>query len=362
MYKILLIIGTRPEAIKSIPVYLELKENEFIDTRILHSGQHADLVDEVFVDFEIKPHYSFFQKSSSSIGVALSNIMECVDQVLIDYCPDLVIVHGDTLTAYSASLSSYFRKIPIAHIESGLRTNDIFSPYPEEFFRISIDRLSTLLFCPTKQNLDNLSLEGIVENALVTGNTGIDALRIINERNHGDLIFTKPTVLITIHRRESFGNPIKNMFSSINLLASKYPDFDFYIPLHPNPQVQAASRLLDKSLNNIIIDKPQPYKYFSRILKESYLVLSDSGGIQEETSFLGKPLIILRDKTERQEVLESNFALLVGTDVTKIIKAFDEIVNNKFLYEKMSKSSDVFGHGYASKIITQVITNYFREK
>jgi UDP-N-acetylglucosamine 2-epimerase (non-hydrolysing) len=358
--KLLFIVGTRPEAIKTIPVFFEAKKYNNFDSRLLVSGQHKELMDSVLEDFEVKADYTLVD-SNDKHGLlnTLTRLTVEIEHIIIDFLPDLVFVHGDTLTAYVASLVCFFKRIPIAHIESGLRTNDVYSPYPEEFFRVSIDRVSTLYYCPTIENLRNLHKEGIGTSAIVTGNTGIDALHyMISNSKLTQTIQDRPIVLITAHRRESFGLPLNNVFSAINQLAKTYPEFDFFIPLHPNPIVKESANVLDNDLKNIIVTSPQSYKQFSQLMSQSFIIMTDSGGIQEEAVFLGKPLIILRDKTERPEVISSNHAILAGTNKEIIINSFKSIVINDLLRKSMTKSSQVFGNGFASKIIMESVSDY----
>lgn len=359
--KLLFIVGTRPEAIKTIPVYFEAKKNVNFETRLLVSGQHKELMDSVLEDFEVNADYTLVD-SNDKHGLlnTFTRLTVEIEEIINEFLPDLVFVHGDTLTAYVGSLVCFFKRIPIAHIESGLRTYDMYSPYPEEFFRVSIDRVSGLYFCPTKQNMKNLLREGIEKNVVITGNTGIDALRIILDKYNRNTSSAKikPYVLVTAHRRESFGVPLENIFMAINHLAVKYRELDFYIPLHPNPLVIESAKQLDSSLSNIIVDIPQSYKDFAQKLSKAYIVMTDSGGIQEEAAYLGKPLIILREKTERPEVLTSNNALLVGTEIRRIIESFESIIDDQSVYDRMSNSSKVFGTGYASQIIIHKVIEF----
>ena len=364
MKKLLFLVGTRPEAIKTIPVYFEAKKYRDYDSRLLVSGQHKELIDSVLDDFEVNADYTLLESNDKqSLLNTLSRLTVEIDQIINEFLPDLVFVHGDTLTAYVGSLVSFLKRIPIAHIESGLRTNDIYSPYPEEFFRVSIDRVSTLYYCPTSANLSNLHKEGIGSTAIVTGNTGIDALNyMITNSKLKQVIQERPFVLITTHRRESFGLPLTNVFNAINQLARMYPELDFFIPLHPNPVVKESAQVLDKDLKNIILSSPISYKQFSLLMSKSFIIMTDSGGIQEEAVFLGKPLIILRDKTERPEVISSNHAILAGTNIEVIIDSFNSIMENDVLRESMSISSQVFGNGFASKIIMDSVSVYLNKR
>jgi len=360
MNRILFIVGTRPEAIKTLPVLMESKNHSNLESKLLLSGQHKDLVDSVLEDFNLIQDYTItLPDEGLEMSDKLSYLLKEIKLVVKEFNPSMVIVHGDTLTAYASSLLAFFMNIPVSHIESGLRTYDIYSPYPEEYFRLSIDRISTLMFCPTTKNFENLLRENNIGTAIITGNTGIDALRIIIEDNTKLTANKRRKIVVTAHRRESFGQPLNNVFLAINHLAKGYSEIDFYLPLHPNPMVQESASLLDLNLSNIIVEKPQSYKDFSVTLANSFLIMTDSGGIQEEASYLGKPLLILRDKTERPEVLESNGAILVGTDKDKIIDTFERVINDQSLLNKMSRPSTIFGDGYASKVILEEIVNYF---
>jgi UDP-N-acetylglucosamine 2-epimerase (non-hydrolysing) len=352
MKKLLFAVGTRPEAIKTIPVYLESINRKKFESKLLITGQHKELIDDVLDSFNIVPDFRLSDNSDIEglIGT-MRRLLKEIQDLITDYKPDLIFVHGDTLTAYVTSIVAFFSGVKLAHIESGLRTFDVKSPFPEEFFRVSIDKISDYHFCPTEMNLKNLMNEVKPKNYLITGNTGIDALRLMKDMNQSTSSKNRDYVLVTAHRRESFGEPLKNVFMTVNQLASDNTDIDFILPIHPNPMVILASRELNHNASNIIITKPHNYKDFTKLLMGARLIMTDSGGIQEEASYLGIPILILRDKTERQELLESSQAVLVGTNPSKIISGFVKLINLEYTMPNEAKGSNIFGDGYASKRI-----------
>lgn len=356
------ILGTRPEAIKLAPVIIKFKENKNFKVNIILSGQHEEMIRQVMEDFQIKPDFDFkVLKKSNSIDEMLTNIINKLGQLFKEFIPNIIFVQGDTTTALAGALAGFFHKIPIAHIEAGLRTNSFHSPFPEEANRRIISQISSLHFAPTKLALNNLINSGIKENIFLTGNTVVDALFISLKRKRKILIkgldiTNEEYILVTVHRRENWGSSIKDICLTILELRDKYKDIKFVLPLHKNPLVKEPFKNILGNKKNIFLIESVPYLDFVNLIKNSKLVLTDSGGIQEEAAILGKPTIILRDETERPEVLNNGNACLVGNDPKKIKHAVNSILFEEEKYLLMSKRNKNFGDGLSSeKIILETI-------
>lgn len=371
--KIMLVFGTRPEAIKMAPLYHALNnESSYFEPVVCVTGQHREMLDQVLNIFEIVPDIDL---NLMEIGQDLFDVTSLVllgmRGVLESYKPDLMLVHGDTTTTFAASLSGFYANVPVGHVEAGLRTNNIYSPYPEEFNRQVSSILSELHFAPTSYSYNNLMNEGISsEKVLVTGNTVIDSLfwALDQIENNSDKLLSvteaidkvlnfqwqkEKFVLITGHRRENLGKGLINICKAIKESATRYPDIHFVFPMHLNPNVRMpVVRLLD-GVSNIHLIEPLEYEQFIYLLKHCYIILTDSGGIQEEAPSLGKPVLVMRDVTERPEGIESNAVRLVGTQIDSINKGLGELVENKDAYNLMSKAHNPYGDGSAClKIIT----------
>ena len=361
MKKIMVVIGTRPEGIKMAPVINELKNRKKFNVIVCTTGQHKEMLQQVFEEFNIKPDYdlSIMQENQTLFSVT-SSILLMIQQVLVKENPDLVMVHGDTSTSFVSALSAFYLKIPIAHIEAGLRTGDIYSPFPEEFNRQAISLIATYHFAPTnkaKQNLMDVLVKP--ENIFITGNTAIDAIKTtINEEFSNDLtkwISNSRLVLLTAHRRENLGAPMEHMFKAIKRIVNEHSDVKVIFPIHLNPKVRETAYKIFGSDDRIKIIEPLDVVQFHNLMNISYLILTDSGGIQEEAPSLGKPVLVMRDTTERPEGILAGTLKLVGTNEDTIYSAFKELLTQKKIYDKMSKSVNPYGDGYASKRIVDVL-------
>lgn len=373
--KICFVFGTRPEAIKLAPLIIQFYSNKDITTEICLTGQHKEMLDQVLEDFEIKEtkNLQLMKNDQTLIGFA-ALALESIDAYLQVSKPDLVVVHGDTSTALYGALAAFYNKIPVAHVEAGLRTNDKYSPFPEEMNRTLVAKLSTLHFAPTTLSKDNLLKENIDLNSiLVTGNTVIDALLLMVKKQnskafeipgipHEVLNSDKKMVLITMHRRENFGEGLLNICSAISDLAAKFPDCFFVYPVHPNPNVINNVQKVLANKNNIYLVKPQEYSRFVYLMNRSYLILTDSGGVQEEAPSLGKPILVLRENTERPEALEAGTVKLVGTDKELIIDEASTLLCDTIAYKKMAEATNPYGDGTACKKIAAHITKYLNGK
>ncbi|MBL4910771.1 MAG: UDP-N-acetylglucosamine 2-epimerase (non-hydrolyzing) [Alteromonadaceae bacterium] len=365
MIKVLTVFGTRPEAIKMAPLVLSLSENLSIDSRVCVTAQHRTMLDQVLALFNIVPDYDLdIMKDGQDLSDITSKILLGLRPVLDEFKPDWVLVHGDTTTTFSASLASFYKQIKIGHIEAGLRTGNIYSPWPEEANRTLTSTLATYHFAPTQNACDNLLHEHVSPSSIViTGNTVVDALFQIKKdiltktdvNAELDLAFSditdKPFVLITGHRRESFGEGFERICQAIYLLAKKYPNFNFVYPVHLNPNVQEPVNRLLKKLTNVKLIAPQDYLPFIYLMDKSYLILTDSGGIQEEAPSLGKPVLVMRETTERPEAVLAGTVKLVGTDVDLITSSVAELIDNDQAYKKMSYAHNPYGDGKACQRI-----------
>lgn len=367
--KILIIFGTRPEAIKFAPLYYELKKH--FDTKICITAQHREMLDQVMEFFEITPEYDLdIMSHNQTLYDVTSRIITSLKGVIDDYAPDLIFVQGDTSTTFLGALAGFYSKIKIAHLEAGLRTYNKFSPFPEEMNRTLTSKLADFHFVPTEANKNNLLREGIQDNIHMVGNTVIDALllglKIIEKKGEQEyfdqfnyLDLSKRIVLVTGHRRESFGEGINNICRSIRALSENYPDVQFIYPVHLNPHVQVPVKELLSDLENVFLIEPLNYPSLIWLMSKSYFVLTDSGGIQEEAPSLGKPVLVMRDSTERTEGIEAGTAKLVGTDPVKIIAESTRLLNDMNYYDNMSKSINPFGDGNTSVNISKQLIKHF---
>ena len=374
MKKVMLVFGTRPEAIKMAPLVKEFqKQKERIETVVCVTGQHREMLDQVLEIFDIKPDYDLnIMKQGQDLYDVTARVLTGMREVLKEVKPDVVLVHGDTTTSTAAALATFYQQIPVGHVEAGLRTHNIYSPWPEEMNRLLTGRLATYHFSPTPLSRNNLIKESVDDrNIIVTGNTVIDALywvvdKIknnkeldneledilskagydINRLNNG-----KKLVLITGHRRENFGDGFINMCTAIKDLTVKYPDLDFVYPMHLNPNVRKPIHEVFgenlSGLKNMFFIEPLEYLSFVYLMEKSSIVLTDSGGIQEEAPGLGKPVLVMRDTTERPEALDAGTVKLVGTDYNKIVNEVSSLIDDKAAYEKMSKAVNPYGDGLA---------------
>ena len=362
--KILAVIGTRPEAVKMLPLVKELKRYKEFETLVCFSGQHETLANNVFELFDIMPNYKI---SSLSNGLSLNEmttiLLNYFDDLFKTISPDILLVHGDTTTAFCASLAGFYQGIKIAHIEAGLRTFNNQSPFPEEFNRVAIDSLSSIHFAPTKIATKNLKNEGI-KSIFTTGNTGIDALKHTLDENYISPFSSeqkdKKLILVTTHRRENLGNKMTSSLLGIKDALKDRNDVLAIIPTHPNPLVKCRVESILNNIKNIKIFSPLPLYDFHNILARSHLVISDSGGIQEEAAYLGIPLLLLRDTTERVECINQNIKI-IGTERNKISAEITRLLDNEILINDMRKKSLSFGNGYASKKIAKNLLSLLKK-
>ncbi len=364
MKKVLLFLGTRPEAIKMCPLAIELKKRSDILTVVCVTGQHTSLLSPMLENFDVKSDYCF-ELSDSSLTDKIALMVEKAGEVINAERPDMILVHGDTASAYAAAIVAFHSKIQIGHVEAGLRTYDLLQPFPEEFYRQSIDKIATLCFAPTSAAENNLLKEGhSSDDIVVTGNTVIDAFPYTVRRDyrHEVLDWTEGhrMVILTMHRRENWGRPMRETFSAIRDVALKNPDVRFVYPVHPNPIVSTtATEILGKS-DNIRLISPLDAIDFHNFLSRSYLIVTDSGGIQEEAPSFGLPVLILRNRTERPEGVMAGIAELIGTDYSRVYNSINTLLNDELLYSKMSPKENPYGDGKASNRIVDAIINYFR--
>tara|TARA_X000000368_G_scaffold270317_1_gene214210 strand:- start:2416 stop:3543 length:1128 start_codon:yes stop_codon:yes gene_type:complete len=373
MKKILVVFGTRPEAIKMAPVIQKLKEEDCYEARVCVTAQHREMLDQVLDLFKIKPDYDLnIMQPDQDLDEVASKILIKLKSVLDDFLPDLVLVHGDTITTFAASLSAYLKKIKVGHVEAGLRTGDLFSPWPEEGNRKLTSILTDYHFAPTALSKKNLLDEGIDESKIfITGNSVIDALQITASRIENDkklksqiekrveksgfVNLSSKFILVTGHRRENFGQGMLSICESLKVLAKNNLDINFLYPVHLNPNVRKPVNDLLSDISNIKIVEPFEYEEFIYLMSKSYLILTDSGGIQEEAPSLGKPVLVMRDKTERPEAIEAGTVKLVGSDKDKIVKEVQRLLDNHEDYQKMCKAINPYGDGKTSKRIIEIL-------
>jgi len=373
MMKILTIFGTRPEAIKLAPVIKELQKSPLVESRVCVTAQHREMLDQVLQLFGIECDWDLdLMRKDQSLFDITSHALRLLEDVLKEEGPDIVLVQGDTTTAFVASLAAYYLKIKIGHVEAGLRTADKFNPFPEEINRRLVDVLSDLWFAPTQKAKANLLREGFPSgNIFVTGNTVIDALfftlnrevPIARQQWLSDLGLSRGDsrlILVTGHRRESFGESFKQICYGLQKIAKHNKDLQIVYPVHLNPRVQEPVYQILSGIENIHLIAPLDYERFVWLMNQCYLILTDSGGIQEEASSLGKPILVMREKTERPEAVEAGIARLVGTDCDKIFTETQRLLDNSAIYEKMGKAISTFGDGRAAERIVEILLNHVK--
>ncbi len=362
MKKVMLVFGTRPEAIKMCPVVKELNSRKGIKTVVCVTGQHRQMLDQVLATFDVVPDYDLcIMKPQQTLFDITTLILTKIKDVLEKERPDVVLVHGDTSTTFVTALACFYQQIPVGHVEAGLRTYDLYAPYPEEFNRQATSIISKFNFAPTEKAKQNLLNEGKDPSTIfVTGNTVIDALKTTVKSNytHPELDWAKSgrLIFITAHRRENLGEPMHHMFRAIKRVMNEYPDLKAIYPIHMNPAVRKAA---DEELSNFDrIHLIEPVEVFDchNLMAHSHLILTDSGGIQEEAPSLGVPVLVMRDKTERPEGIAAGTLRLVGTHEDTIYRTFKELLENKLIYESMSKASNPYGDGHASERIANILS------
>ena len=361
MRRVMLVFGTRPEAIKMCPLVNELKTRKTIETIVCVTGQHRQMLDQVLEAFHVVPDYDLsIMKDKQTLFDVTVNILERIKKVLEDVRPDVVLVHGDTSTTFVTALACFYLQIPIGHVEAGLRTYNIYSPYPEEFNRQAVGIISQFNFAPTELSKNNLLKEGKKSQTIyVTGNTAIDALKttVREEYAHPELEWAEGSrlILITAHRRENLGEPMKNMFRAIRRVMDEHPDVKAIYPIHMNPAVRETANAILGDDERIHIIEPLDVLDFHNFMAHSHLILTDSGGIQEEAPSLGKPVLVMRDTTERPEGIAAGTLKLVGTEEEVIYQYFKELLDNKETYNSMAHAANPYGDGHACEYIADIL-------
>lgn len=363
MKKVMLVFGTRPEAIKMCPLVKELKSRPNVQTIVCVTGQHRQMLDQVLETFEVVPEYDLsIMKDRQTLFDVTVNILERIREVLEKERPDVVLVHGDTSTTFVTALACFYLQIPVGHVEAGLRTYNIYSPYPEEFNRQAVGIVAAYNFAPTELSKQNLLNEGKkAETIFVTGNTAIDALKttVRDDYTHPELDWAKGSrlIMLTAHRRENLGEPMHNMFRAIKRIVDEYEDLKVIYPIHMNPVVRKAAADVFGDDDRFHIIEPLDVLDFHNFLARSYLILTDSGGIQEEAPSLGKPVLVMRDTTERPEGIAAGTLKLVGTNEETIYAEFKRLLEDEAAYDAMSKASNPYGDGFASRRIADILEN-----
>ncbi|MBN1168801.1 UDP-N-acetylglucosamine 2-epimerase (non-hydrolyzing) [Candidatus Woesebacteria bacterium] len=364
MLKVAVIIGTRPDVIKLTPVINELKKRNNVTTKIISTSQHTDLLEPFLDIFKITPDYDLkIMKKNQTLIDTSSRIIKKLGILFFDLKPDIVLVQGDTNTAVSAGLAAYYNRIDIGHIEAGLRTFDKYNPFPEEMNRKLLGSLADIHFAPTKLCKKNLISEGVLPKYIhITGNTVVDSLLETLNKNVQEPHILKhikgKIILVTCHRRESFGKGLRNISKALHIISRNYNDINIVLPLHPNPNVQKVFQNLNGA-TNIHLVNPLDYLSFVKLMEKSYLILTDSGGIQEETPSLDIPVLVLRETTERPEGIEAGCSMLVGTDTTNIVNKTTKLLNDQKKYNEMAKAKNPYGDGKAAKrIVDKIIIRY----
>ena len=367
MKKIMLVFGTRPEAIKMCPLINELKKRTNIKTVVCVTGQHRQMLDQVLTTFKVTPDYDLsVMKKKQTLFDITTNILVNIKQILEQENPDVVLVHGDTTTTFAGALAAFYNGTSIGHVEAGLRTYDKYSPYPEEMNRQMVDCMTDMYFAPTLMSKENLLKEGKDESKIyVTGNTAIDAMATTVDENytHPELEWIKPNekmILLTAHRRENLGEPMRNIFKAVKKITDEFNDVKVIYPIHLNPKVREIANEVFKGDDKVHLIEPLEVFDFHNFQNKSYIILTDSGGIQEEAPSLGKPVLVLRDTTERPEGIKAGTLKLVGTDEETIYNETKKLLTDKKEYEKMSKASNPYGDGHASEKIVDAILEKMR--
>ena len=366
MIKVLSIFGTRPEAIKMAPLVKELESRKEIESIICVTAQHREMLDQVLEIFDIKPDYDLnIMKKGQSLSEITSRVLLGLEEVIQKEKPNIILVHGDTTTTFAGALAAFYNHVDIGHVEAGLRTWDKYSPFPEEMNRQMVDRMTDMFFAPTDVSKNNLLNESIDDSKIyVTGNTAIDAMKYTVKDDYTNEVFDwlgdSKFVLLTAHRRENLGEPMRNIFKAVKRIVMDNEDVKVVYPVHLNPIVrEIANEILD-GIDRVKLIEPLEVVDFHNFISKSYLILTDSGGIQEEAPSLGKPVLVLRDTTERPEGIEAGTLKLVGTDEDTIYAEAMKLLNDKDEYEKMSKATNPYGDGNASKYIVDAIVDRYK--
>ena len=366
MIKVMTIFGTRPEAIKMAPLVKELEKRKEIESIVCVTAQHREMLDQVLNIFKIKPNYDLnIMKQGQTLSEITSRVLLGLEEVIKKEKPNIILVHGDTSTTFAGALAAFYNQIDIGHVEAGLRTWNKYSPFPEEMNRQMVDRMTDMFFAPTEVSKNNLVKEGIDENKIyITGNTAIDAMKYTVNSEYDNELFNwlgnSKFILLTAHRRENLGEPMYNIFRAVKRIVEDNDDVKVIYPIHMNPLVRKIADEVLKDNNRIKLIEPLEVIDFHNFINRSYIILTDSGGIQEEAPSLGKPVLVLRDTTERPEGIEAGTLKLVGTDEEIIYKETNKLLNNAEEYEKMSKAANPYGDGTTSKQIVDAIVNKYK--
>ena len=359
--KVLSVFGTRPEAIKMAPVVKEIESREGIESVVCVTAQHRDMLDQVLEIFKINPDYDLnIMKPGQTLTHITAEVLKGIEEVIIKEKPDLVLVHGDTTTAMAAALAAFYQQVKVGHVEAGLRTYDKYSPFPEEMNRQIIDRIADYLFAPTKTSKANIGEKlNKGQEVFVTGNTAIDALKTTVLENYSDSNLDwadgSRLILVTAHRRENLGEPMRHVFRAIRKIVDEYPDVKVIYPVHLNPKVQEVAKEVLGDSDQIRLIKPLDVLDFHNFMERAYFIMSDSGGVQEEAPSLGKPVLVLRDTTERPEGIEAGTLKLVGTETENVYNVAKQLLDDATAYAEMSEAKNPYGDGFASKYIVDAI-------
>ena len=365
MIKVMSIFGTRPEAIKMAPLVKELEKRENIESIVCVTAQHREMLDQVLETFDIKPDYDLnIMKQGQTLADVTTRALTGLEEVIKEARPDIVLVHGDTTTTFAGALAAFYNQVAIGHVEAGLRTDNKYSPYPEEMNRQMVDRMTDMYFAPTEVSKNNLLQENISEDKIyVTGNTAIDAMKTTIKEDYNNEIFdwigNDKLILLTAHRRENLGEPMRHIFKAVKRIVEEYPDVKVVYPIHLNPKVREVANEVFEGIDRVRLIEPLEVIDFHNFQNKSYIILTDSGGIQEEAPSLGKPVLVLRDTTERPEGIEAGTLKLVGTDEETIYRETKKLLDDKEEYNKMSHASNPYGDGFTSKYIVDAIIDKY---
>ena len=369
MIKVMSIFGTRPEAIKMAPLVKELEKRDEVESVVCVTAQHRQMLDQVLETFNIKPDYDLdIMKQEQTLSDITSRVLHGLEDVFKEVKPDIVLVHGDTTTTFAGALAAFYNQVDIGHVEAGLRTNDKYSPYPEEMNRQMVDCMTDMYFAPTNLSKENLLKENIDKDKIyVTGNTAIDAMAttVKKDYSHPELDWVKDDeklILVTAHRRENLGDPMRNIFKAIRRIVDEFKDVKVLYPIHLNPKVRDVAHEIFDGCDRVRLIEPLEVFDFHNFINKCYMIMSDSGGVQEEAPSLGKPVLVLRDTTERPEGIDAGTLKLVGTDEENIYREAKLLLTDLEEYERMSKASNPYGDGHASERITDAIVKRYLKK
>ncbi|MEF2641558.1 MAG: UDP-N-acetylglucosamine 2-epimerase (non-hydrolyzing) [Clostridia bacterium] len=367
MIKVMSVFGTRPEAIKMAPLVKELEKREEIESIVVVTAQHREMLDQVLETFNIKPNYDLnIMKQGQTLADVTTRVLQGLEGIIKECKPNIVLVHGDTTTTFAGALAAFYNQVAIGHVEAGLRTYDKYSPWPEEMNRQMVDCITDLYFAPTNLSKKNLLKQNINENKIyVTGNTAIDAMDTTVNENYKheviDWVGDSKMILLTAHRRENLGEPMRHIFKAIKKLVDEFEDIKVVYPIHKNPLVRKIANEILQGNKRVRLIEPLEVFDFHNFQNKSFMIMSDSGGIQEEAPSLGKPVLVLRDTTERPEGIDAGTLKLVGTEEEMIYNEAKKLLTDKEVYDKMSKASNPYGDGQASKKIVDAIIEYFNK-